>query len=62
MQIDFNFFVQDKHVYFKANTCSLGQLDEKKSYQNLKGLKFLTKWLQGKIFFFYANLLVVCIH
>jgi len=52
MQIDLKNFMQKKHVYFKANTCSLGELDEKKSYQNLTSLKFLTKWLQGKYSFF----------
>ncbi len=62
MQIDFKFSMQEKHVYLKTSTCSLGELDVKKSYQNLKGLKFLTKWLQGKRFIFYTNLLVVCIH
>ncbi len=62
MQIDFKKIVQEKHVYFYASTCSLGELDEKKPYQNLKGLKFLTKWLQGKIFIFYTNLLVFCIY
>jgi len=29
MQIDFNLFVQEKHVLFKASMCSLGELDEK---------------------------------
>jgi hypothetical protein len=29
VQIDFKFFVQEKHVYFKASTCSLGELDKK---------------------------------
>ncbi len=43
MQIDFKFFVQEKHVHFNANTYALGELDGKKSYQNLKGLKFLIK-------------------
>jgi hypothetical protein len=38
IQIDFKRFVQEKHVSHK--TCSLGKLDEKKSYQNFKGLKF----------------------
>jgi len=41
MQIDFKLFVQEKHVLFKASTCSLGELDEKTNhYQNFKGLKF----------------------
>jgi len=41
--------------------CSLGKLDEKKSYQNFKGLKFWTKWLQ-RLKKNYTNFLVVCIH
>jgi hypothetical protein len=40
MQIDFNIFVQEKHVLFHTSMCSLGELDEKKSYQNFKGLEF----------------------
>ncbi len=32
MQIDFNFFVQEKHVSFKASTCSVGELDEKQNH------------------------------
>jgi hypothetical protein len=40
MQIDFKLFLREKHVLFKASMCSLGELDEKKSYQNFKALKF----------------------
>jgi hypothetical protein len=32
MQIDFNFFVQEKHVSFKASTCSLFKLEEKQNH------------------------------
>jgi hypothetical protein len=39
IQIDFELFVQEKHVFHKTRMCSLGKLDETKSYQNFKGLK-----------------------
>jgi len=32
MQIHFNLFVQEKHVFFQASMCSLGELDEKTNY------------------------------
>jgi hypothetical protein len=40
IQIDFQLFVEEKHVSHKTRMCSLGKLDEKNSYQNFKGLKF----------------------
>ncbi len=40
IQIDFQLFIQERHVFHKTHTCSLGKLDEKKSYQNFKGWKF----------------------
>jgi hypothetical protein len=40
IQFDFELFVQEKHVYHKTRTCSLGKLDEKKSCKIFKGLKF----------------------
>jgi len=38
IQIDFQLFVQEKHVYHKTLTCSLHKLDEKNSY-GCKGKK-----------------------
>jgi len=57
MQIDFNFFVQEKHVLFKSNMCSLGKFDEKTNH-----ITFEPNGCKGKDSIVYTNLLVVCIH
>jgi hypothetical protein len=43
MQIDFKFFVQEKFVLFKANMCSLGELDEKKIISNFQRFEILNQ-------------------
>jgi len=38
MQIDFKLFVQEKHVFFKANMCSLSEFDEKTNHIKISKL------------------------
>jgi hypothetical protein len=38
--IDLKLFIKENHDSLYATTCSLGQFDEKKSYESFKVLKF----------------------
>jgi len=63
MQIHFNLFVQEKHVFFQASMCSLGELDEKTNYIKIsKAWNFEPNGYKGKDSFVYTNMLVVYIH
>jgi len=49
MQIDFKLFVQEKHVFFKANMCSLSEFDEKTNHIKIsKLLNFEWNGCKGK--------------
>ncbi len=43
IQIDFQLFVQEKHVYHKTRTCSLGKLDEKKIISKFQRLEIFNQ-------------------
>jgi hypothetical protein len=43
IQNDFKLFVQEKHVYHKARTCSLGKLDERKIMSKFLKLEILNQ-------------------
>jgi len=51
IQIDFELFVQEKHVSHKTCTCSLGKFDEKKIISKFQRLEILNQMVAGvKIF------------
>jgi hypothetical protein len=43
IQIDFQLFVQERHVFHKTHTCSLGKLDEKKIISKFQRLEILNQ-------------------
>jgi len=43
IQIDFELFVQEKHVSHKTRMCSLGKLDEKKIISKFQRLEILNQ-------------------
>jgi hypothetical protein len=43
IQIDFQLFVQERHVFHKTHTCSLGKLDKKKIISKFQRLEILNQ-------------------